>query len=634
MSSSSAFAALGISEPLVNNLLANNITAPTPVQADAIPVVLAGRDLIAVAPTGTGKTAAFLLPAMERILAEPKQGRGPRLLVLAPTRELASQTAKAAVAFSRNLPRFRTVCITGGESYQQQGKALAGHYEILVATPGRLIDQLESGRIDFSRVEMLVLDEADRMLDIGFTEAVLDIAGRLPVPHQTVCFTATINEDVTELSAELLVDPHHISVGGDVNSRDNIEQQLVYVDDIGHKHRLLQRLLGTQVEGQAIVFTATRRDAEDVATALAEAGESAVALHGELNQRQRTRTLNRLRSGEARVLVATDVAARGIDVAGLSHVINFDLPKFAEDYVHRIGRTGRAGASGIAVSFVGNRDIGALRRIERLVGAPIGEIRVEGFEASFHPGRQRSHGGPRDGRPQQGRGRGFGGGNRDGGRQGYNGNRQGEGRRDGGYAARGPRRDDRPQRSDDRQPRFDDRPRRDDRAPRFAPQGPRRDDRPARFDDRQPRFDDRAARDERPSRWDERQPDYNDDNRYAQPPRRGGNGGGRGQQGQRARTGGQPGNYGNGGGNYGNGGNDRPRRNPGRNRQVGVYQIPAPNTRGDWRNERLSDQKPARKPVIIKANKGRAAPSATGDTGGVGFNARTLRLKKAEQSDD
>lgn len=380
-----AFAALGLSERLLQTLARIGIETPTPVQAQAIPLALAGHDLIAVAPTGTGKTAAFLLPAMEKLLANPEQGRGPRVLVLSPTRELAQQISKAAGQFTQRLARMRTVCITGGEPYRQQIRDLSAPHEILVATPGRLIDQLSGQRIDLSRVEVFILDEADRMLDIGFTDDVRTIAAALPAKHQTLCFTATVSTSVCDLSKELQTSPRRIDVGGETHKRDNIAQKVLYIDDDAHKHRLLRHLLSTEVQGQAIIFTATKREAEELAQALGDEGHSTVALHGDLQQKVRTRMLNRLRRGEARVLVATDVAARGIDVPAISHVFNFDLPRNAEDYVHRIGRTGRAGASGIAISFVGRRDVGQLRRIEHFTGDRVEVALVAGHEPRFIP---------------------------------------------------------------------------------------------------------------------------------------------------------------------------------------------------------------------------------------------------------
>jgi superfamily II DNA/RNA helicase len=383
---SQTFADLGIVAPFDLTLSRMGITAPTPVQARAIPPLLEGKDLIASAPTGTGKTAAFLLPALSKFArTEGRRGRGPRLLVLTPTRELAQQVAKASQAFSRGMQRTSTVCVTGGESYQLQNRLLAAPHEVLVATPGRLMDQMNNGRIDFSRVEVLVLDEADRMLDMGFSDDVLTIAQALPRERQTVCFSATLSRAVRDLAGRLLRDPQWMEVEAAQNEEATIDQHVLYVDSFDHRHRLLEACLADQGLGQAIVFTATKAHAEELAGQLDEAGHAADALHGDLNQRQRTRALNRLRRGECRVLVATDVAARGIDVSTVTHVINFSLPKFAEDYVHRIGRTGRAGASGQALSFVGREDVFTLRKIEHFIGRKVQVSAIEGLEARFIP---------------------------------------------------------------------------------------------------------------------------------------------------------------------------------------------------------------------------------------------------------
>ncbi|MGK0673958.1 MAG: DEAD/DEAH box helicase [Halothiobacillaceae bacterium] len=387
------FADLGIPSLMVANLADLGLTQPTPVQAQAIPILLAGGDLIAKAPTGTGKTAAFLLPGLTR-LAEPSAngGRGPRILVLAPTRELAQQVTKAAIQFARGLRHARVVCITGGEPYPMQNRELSRPYDILVATPGRLLDQMNSGRVCFERLDMLVLDEADRMLDLGFAEDVRAIAAAVPEDCQGVCFTATLSPSVVKLAGDLLTNPEYLEVAPLDARRAAIDQQVIYVDHVDHKRELLNHLLADVSVNQAIVFTATKRDADQLAAELERAGQAAAALHGDLNQRQRTRMLDDLRKGRCRILVATDVAARGIDVAGITHVFNFDLPRQAEDYVHRIGRTGRAGATGTAVSFVGRRDLSILRAIERYVGERVRVTEVAGMEACFKP-REEDRGG-------------------------------------------------------------------------------------------------------------------------------------------------------------------------------------------------------------------------------------------------
>ena len=381
-----SFDAFGLAAPLGRALARLDIHAPTPIQAAAIPILLAGADVVATAPTGTGKTAAFMLPALHRVATgRATPGRGPRVLVLTPTRELAQQVERATMALGRMLPRFTSVCITGGASYQVQNRRLAEPHEVLVATPGRFIDQLRAGRIELGRVDTLVLDEADRMLDMGFSDDVLEIAAAVPSGRQTVCFTATLSRGVRQLAARLLREPQWLSVERTESERTAIEDHVIYVDDAGHRDRLLQACLRDTGLGQAIVFTATKRHAEELARLLHREGFAAESLHGDLGQRDRNRALERLRRGQCKVLVATDVAARGIDVASVTHVINFQLPRFAEDYVHRIGRTGRAGASGQALSFVGREDLFALRRIERLIGRSVQVSEIEGHEARFRP---------------------------------------------------------------------------------------------------------------------------------------------------------------------------------------------------------------------------------------------------------
>ncbi|MES2354385.1 MAG: DEAD/DEAH box helicase [Pseudomonadota bacterium] len=380
------FAALMLNESIVKALTDAGYTTPTPIQAAAIPEVLAGHDIMASAQTGTGKTAAFMLPALQK-LSEPstRPGKGPRVLVLTPTRELAMQVTDAAQKYGRNLPRFRAVSVVGGMPYHAQNRLLASPMEVLVATPGRLMDQMDSGRLDFSRLEILVLDEADRMLDMGFIEDVEAIAAKLPKTRQTLLFSATLEGRIASLAKNLLNDPKRIQISTREAKHENIAQRLVHVDGLDHKMRLLDHFIGDADLKQAIVFTATKRDADDLAGRLVGQGQPAAALHGDMPQRQRNRTLDQLKRGRIRVLVATDVAARGIDVSTITHVINFDLPKFAEDYVHRIGRTGRAGLSGTAISFAGAQEMLLLKRIERFTGHTVEVISVEGMEARFDP---------------------------------------------------------------------------------------------------------------------------------------------------------------------------------------------------------------------------------------------------------
>ncbi|AQQ32804.1 DEAD/DEAH box helicase [Burkholderia cenocepacia] len=466
-----SFASLGLSPEIVSALQAAGYVKPTPVQQRAIPAGIAGRDLLVSSPTGSGKTAAFMLPAIERFAQlqktqaqqpraprEPNQGdrrvrrpqpvARPGLLVLTPTRELAMQVTTAASTYGKHLKRLRTVSILGGVAYGQQLMLLAKNPEILVATPGRLLDHLERGRIDLSELKMLVLDEADRMLDMGFIEDIETIVAATPESRQTMLFSATLDGKIGSLTSRLLKDPERIEIQQRLESRANIAQTVHYVDDRDHKDRLLDHLLRDDALDQAIIFTATKIDADQLAGRLADAGFESAALHGDLPQGARNRTIRALRERRVRVLVATDVAARGIDIPGITHVFNYDLPKFAEDYVHRIGRTGRAGRSGIAVSLVHHAEQGALKRIERFVRSPLPVNVIEGFEPRKSPPRNGGTGGR--GRPGGGNGgRRFGG--KPGGGHGGNGNGNGRsygGGNGGGWSGKpggsrdgGPRRD-------------------------------------------------------------------------------------------------------------------------------------------------------------------------------------------------
>ncbi|MBB5418463.1 DEAD/DEAH box helicase [Paraburkholderia atlantica] len=401
-----SFASLGLSAEVVSALTAAGYEYPTPVQQRAVPAGIAGRDLLVSSPTGSGKTAAFMLPAIERFAqlqkaqaSQPREprpadgGRGrrpqpvarPTMLVLTPTRELAMQVTTAAATYGKHLKRLRTVSILGGVAYGQQLMLLAKNPEILVATPGRLIDHLERGRIDLSQLQILVLDEADRMLDMGFIDDIDTIVAETPATRQTMLFSATLDGKIGSLTGRLLKDPERIEIVQRMEQRTNIAQTVHYVDDRDHKDRLLDHLLRDSGLDQAIVFTATKMDADQLAGRLADAGFESAALHGDLPQGARNRTIRALRERRVRVLVATDVAARGIDIPGITHVFNYDLPKFAEDYVHRIGRTGRAGRSGIAVSLVHHAEQGALKRIERFVRTPLPVNVVEGFEPRKAP---------------------------------------------------------------------------------------------------------------------------------------------------------------------------------------------------------------------------------------------------------
>ncbi|PZX22723.1 modular protein:DEAD/DEAH box helicase (N-terminal); ATP-DEPENDENT RNA HELICASE (C-terminal)(rhlE-like) [Cupriavidus phytorum] len=423
----SGFAALGLDAAILRALSDLNYNSPTPVQAQAIPAFLAGRDLLVSSQTGSGKTAAFMLPAIQRISEMPApqrptepakrmKGKRPRpapaqpaLLVLTPTRELALQVTEAAAKYGRNLRRIVCASILGGMPYPKQLAMLAKMPDILVATPGRLLDHIDAGRIDLSALQMLVFDEADRMLDMGFADDIDAIVNATPAARQTLMFSATLDARIAQLASRQLKDPQRIEIAAARADQSHIEQRLHFTDDMSHKERLLDHLLRDASLKQAIVFTATKRDADSLAERLSDTGFSAGALHGDMTQGARNRTLTALRRGNLRVLVATDVAARGIDVPDITHVVNFDLPKQAEDYVHRIGRTGRAGRSGIAINLVNHNDMFQWKRIERFTNNRVDASVIEGLEPRRSPKPRSNFGG----KPGGGRGdfRGNGGGN-------------------------------------------------------------------------------------------------------------------------------------------------------------------------------------------------------------------------------
>ena len=339
------FEKLALHPSILKAITESGYTTPTPVQMQAIPQALEGHDLMASAQTGTGKTAAFVLPSLHRLSTpSTKNSRGPRVLVLTPTRELANQVTAASIKYGKHM-RFRIGSVVGGMPYPPQMRLLSQPLDILVATPGRLLDHMERGRIDYSRLEVLVLDEADRMLDMGFIHAVEKIAAATPAARQTLLFSATLEGSIAKLAKRLLKNPKLIQINTVQERNEQIEQRLHHVDDGAHKQRLLTHLLNDGDMDKAIVFTATKRGADRLAKTLHAKGHPATALHGDMNQNQRNRAITNLRSGTVRLLVATDVAARGIDVSGITHVINFDLPKNAEDYVHARHRAVRYSCS-------------------------------------------------------------------------------------------------------------------------------------------------------------------------------------------------------------------------------------------------------------------------------------------------
>jgi len=363
-------------------------TDPTPIQSETIPKVLAGHDLIASANTGTGKTAAFVLPALQRLTKRqfdrkdqknkrPSSGR-PEVLILTPTRELANQVSQAIQDYGQNL-RYNSVSLVGGMPYNQQLRRLSRPVDIVVATPGRLLDLIQRRNIDLSNVNMLVLDEADRMLDMGFIDEVHQITDMTPENRQTLLFTATWDNQLAGLASSLLKEPERIQMENRP-TQHNIEQRLHIADNPEHKNRLLAHLLKDDELTQAIIFSSTKIGADTLAHNLKAQGFAAAALHGDMKQGARTRTLTNLRRGKLRLLVATDVAARGLNITSVSHVINYDIPRFAEDYVHRIGRTGRAGAAGTAISFVLPDDTLHLERIERFIDQRVPQMEIPGLE--------------------------------------------------------------------------------------------------------------------------------------------------------------------------------------------------------------------------------------------------------------
>jgi ATP-dependent RNA helicase RhlE len=365
------FATLGLAEPFLRALDRERFHQPTPIQAAAIPPLLAGRDLLGVAQTGTGKTAAFALPMLQHLVARPAAPHrfATRALILAPTRELALQIEESLHRLGGE-PRRRVVAILGGVSRFMQVQRMRSGADIVVGTPGRICDLMSTGELKLNAVSHFVLDEADRMLDLGFIRDIRRIVAALPAGRQSSLFSATMPAEVGRLAETLLRNPVRIDVARTAPVELPIEQHVHFVDATG-KRALLGRLLADPALSRVIVFTRTKRSADRVAETLDTGGFRVSALHGNKSQPARQKALEQFRSGRARVLVATDIAARGIDVTGISHVINFDLPAQPEDYVHRIGRTARAGASGVAISFCDAAEHGTLRAIERMTGTAI-----------------------------------------------------------------------------------------------------------------------------------------------------------------------------------------------------------------------------------------------------------------------
>jgi ATP-dependent RNA helicase RhlE len=363
-----SFQDFGLADPIARALVEENYLTPTPIQAQTIPIALTGRDVVGIAQTGTGKTAAFALPILHRLLENriKLQPKTCRVLVLSPTRELSGQILESFNAYGRHM-RLTSALAIGGVPMGRQVRSVMQGVEVMVATPGRLIDLVQSNGLKLGQVEFLVLDEADRMLDMGFINDIRKIVAKLPVKRQTLFFSATMPKDIAELAEQMLRDPARVAVTPVASTVERITQRIIQVDHSA-KPTLLAQLLKQEPVNRALIFTRTKHGADKVVKGLARAGITADAIHGNKSQNHRERVLAAFRTGEIRTLVATDIAARGIDVDGISHVVNFDLPNIPETYVHRIGRTARAGAEGVAISLVaGAEELAYLRDIEKLI---------------------------------------------------------------------------------------------------------------------------------------------------------------------------------------------------------------------------------------------------------------------------
>ncbi len=393
------FSDLSLIDPLLRAVTAEGYDTPTPIQQQAIPHVLAGRDLLACAQTGTGKTAAFALPTLQRLNAVKPTGRGIRALVLTPTRELAAQIAQSFATYGKNL-RIRHAVIFGGVSAYGQVRALESRPEIVIATPGRLLDLAQEGYVDVRSLEIFILDEADRMLDMGFLPDVKRILAKLPPKRQTLFLSATMPPDIQRLADGILTDPARVAVAPVATTAEKIVQSVYHVHK-EDKRALLEHVLADRAISRVLVFTRTKHGADKVVKQLERASIPAQAIHGNKSQGARTRALADFKDGRTRVLVATDIAARGIDVDGISHVINYDLPNVPESYVHRIGRTARAGAEGIAFSFVDAEERSLLVDIEKLIRMRIAVVGEHPFKNASAAAQQARPADPGRRPPQQ-----------------------------------------------------------------------------------------------------------------------------------------------------------------------------------------------------------------------------------------
>ena len=369
------FSDLGLSDELSRAVADLGYTSPTPIQEKSIPVVLMGRDILGSAQTGTGKTASFTLPMIDILASGRAKARLPRSLILAPTRELAAQVAESFEKFS-SYHKLSMALLIGGVSFTDQNTALSKGVDVLIATPGRLLDHFERGKVLLNDVKILVIDEADRMLDMGFIPDVERIAGLLPRMRQTLFFSATLSDDIQKLGAKFVMNPKIIEVAPPASTADTVAQHLIWTD-VKKKRQVLRDILRHESVKNAVIFCNRKRDIAELIKSLTRHGFSAVALHGDMTQSARLEALQRFKDGDVPLMIASDVAARGLDIAGLSHVFNFDVPSHAEDYVHRIGRTGRAGNSGRAFTIAASKDdVKYIGFIEKLIGKPVPKITV------------------------------------------------------------------------------------------------------------------------------------------------------------------------------------------------------------------------------------------------------------------
>ena len=394
-----SFNDFGLAEPIIRALSDEKYVTPTPIQAKAIPLLLDGRDLVGIAQTGTGKTAAFALPILHRLAANRirPERKCCRVLVLSPTRELSGQILDSFKAYGHHLNIQATLAI-GGVPMGRQIRALMNGVDVLVATPGRLLDLVQSNALRLNKIDTFVLDEADRMLDMGFIHDIRRIVAKIPMQRQTLLFSATMPQDIAELARQMLKDPATVAVTPPASTVDRVAQRIVHLDRAA-KPSMLADILRNEPVDRALVFTRTKHGADKVVRGLNKSGIAAEAIHGNKSQGQRERVLADFRTGKVRTLVATDIAARGIDVEGISHVINFDLPNIPESYVHRIGRTARAGADGVAISLCSSDEVAFLRDIEKLIRI---SIRATGEQAPHRPAQRPAQHQARNGAPHRG----------------------------------------------------------------------------------------------------------------------------------------------------------------------------------------------------------------------------------------